>query len=160
MISTDYTIQLGKLLAALGGMGGSTVLLIAEAAQSSSIIQYGAMGILGACAIYVVTKLVPMSIESRRLETAAFIETLTSEREKLVSSMEKLDKGHAREIEIINTAAHDERKAWAGLMNESNVLHAKSYGMLRELSVTLRAIKDNTDIEAKIDEIKSERDAK
>lgn len=152
MIAHELT---GKFIVVLGTMSGSSFLLAAEAvsAVNNPAVQYGAIGILGACTIYVVTKLVPMSIKSRREETAAFIETLTSEREKLVASMEKIDRGHVKEIDTINQAAHTERKLWAGLMQESNILHTKSYGMLKELSITLRAIKDNTDIESKLVEI-------
>lgn len=168
MIAHEIT---GKFVGVIGTMAASSFFIAVETVNGIGhpAIQYGAIGVLGVCAIYVTTKLVPMSIKSRQEETAAFIETLTTEREKLVSSMERIATTNSesnstarRETEellkVINRSHREERKTWSELMGESNVLHTKSYTLLQDLSVTLHAIKDASDIEARLKE--HERHAK
>lgn len=108
---------------ALTGVSVGTIIAAGQAAVgvegANYIQQYGALGILGLLAIYVVTKLVPKAIENRRNESQAFLLTLTTEREKLVESMEKMTTTHTDLIREINTSTKEEHRAWARVLEEN-----------------------------------------
>jgi FlaA1/EpsC-like NDP-sugar epimerase len=144
-----------KLFCAAGGLGSGAAILAQEVIGDVPVLQYGAIGVLGVCAIYVTTKLVPMAIQGRQKETTAFITTLTEEREKLVASMEKLTNTHVKEMAMaraeteallrdLNIATLTERKVWAAMMKESNQIHSQNTVLLTEVSTTLKDIKNNT----------------
>lgn len=144
-----------KIFCAAGGLGSGVAMLAQEMMGDTPVLQYGAIGVLGVCAIYVTTKLVPMAIEGRQKETEAFISTLTNEREKLVASMTKLTDTHVSEMAAaraeteallrdLNIASLTERKVWASMMKESNTIHSQNTVLLTEVSTTLKDIKQNT----------------
>jgi len=144
-----------KIFCAAGGLGSGIAMLAQEMMGDTPVLQYGAIGVLGVCAIYVTTKLVPMAIEGRQKETEAFITTLTSEREKLVASMTKLTDTHVSEMATaraeteallrdLNITSLTERKVWAEMMKESNQIHSQNTVLLTKVSETLSDIKQNT----------------
>jgi hypothetical protein len=152
----EYTFAL-KLFATAGGLGSGVAILAQEVIGGSPALQYGAIGVLGICAIYVTTKLVPMAIEGRRKETEAFITTLTDEREKLVLSMEKLTDTHVNEIAThrsetekllrdLNDSTLTERKTWAMIIRDTNEIHRENTKLLTEVSSTLKNIQTNTHV--------------
>ncbi len=114
-----------KVFMMLMGISAGSIIAAGQAAVNvgdegaNYIQQYGALGILGLLAVYVVTKLVPQAIESRRKESQAFLLTLTSEREKLVESMEKMTESHSDVIREINTTSKEEHRAWARVLEEN-----------------------------------------
>jgi len=151
---SEYATSL-KLFCAAGGLGSGVAILAQEIIGDTPVLQYGAIGVLGVCAIYVTTKLVPMAIEGRAKETEAFITTLTTEREKLVASMTKLTDTHVSEMATaraeteallrdLNCATLTERKVWAEMMKDSNTIHRENTVLLTEVSTTLKDIKQNT----------------
>ena len=123
------------------GLGAGTLAAATIPEGTSSFIQYGALGLLGACVMYVITRLVPQAMDSRRKETEAFLTTLTSEREKIIASMEKLTKSHEDElvaarretdqmIRHLNQTTGEERKIWAELMTEVKVFMSRNTEIL------------------------------
>ena len=147
-----------KFIAAFSAMGTGT--LVAQAPATHGFVEYGAIGVLGACAIYVITKLVPLAIHSREKEVDAFLHTLTQEREKAFTAMDakcalcrtEFLASHAESEKLIrelNEKAENERKVWAEVMKEANVIHARNYGILQEVVETLKTIRvDTTSIDS------------
>lgn len=149
----DYTSNLMFKVVFVITTFSSSFALLAQTASQHFAIQYGAIGVLGVCAIYVTTKLVPSAIKSRQKETEAFISTLTTEREKLVSSMERMEESHNKEvterrkgteslIKELNVAQLAERSEWLKVIKVSNVVQDRNVIALKEIAVHLDDLKE------------------
>ena len=83
----------------VGGVG-SLFILAQVPSTSPAYLQYGAMGILAACGWYLVARIIPSAMHARQEETTSALVALTTEREKLVASMEKMAIMHSAEVKI------------------------------------------------------------
>ena len=117
--------------------------------DTTHYVQYGALGILALCAIWLMTRIIPDAMRQRQKETHDMMQTLITEREKLVASMEKLVEVHSNEVKEgrnkqeqlirdLTNRAEQERKEWAVMARESIQLNTKVEMVLSEMVVALR----------------------
>ena len=141
-----------KLVLGVSGAAGSVLMLGTGGPVSDpshSYVQYGAMGILALCAIWLVTKIIPDAMKQRQVEIKEMLSTLITEREKLVSSMENLVNTHSSElrearheaeklVRDLTLNSEQERKEWATLTRESIEVQARTQVALTEITSVLR----------------------
>lgn len=152
MTPIEYKIMIKLVLGMSGAAGGLLMLGTAPvdpAHIGTPYVQYGAMGILALCAVWLVTKIIPDAMKQRQAEVHDMMGALITEREKLVASMEKLVDVHTAElkearekqdklIRDLATSTEAERKEWSALTRDSIEIQTKVQLALTEMTVALR----------------------
>ena len=140
-----------KSILAAGGMG--TGLIIASTPDHDAFVQYGALGIIGACCVYVIVKIVPFVINTRKKELGEFLVLLTNERDKSTALIDKLATAFNKElaqnrsegeklIRDLNDGILKERITWAQLISVSHTTCDKHVQLLDEIARSLKELKN------------------
>lgn len=152
---TDSIMMLKMTLTTVAGSASLFLAKVGAMVDTpvGSVLQFGALGILALCAVYLVAKIIPESMAQRRNEAKEMLDALVGEREKLVQSMDALVDRHSKELveakaksEQLIKEFHDEaiveRREWAIITRDSIRVQTEVHGTLLKLSEALSKLED------------------
>lgn len=119
-------------------MDGSLAVLAASSEFSEPILQFGAIGVLGVSAWYLLSRIVPNAMQQRQQESADFIRAMREMSSEHANEIKDARRDTEASINKFYTDAKEEREIWRSQIHQLNETMKETNSAIGRLAEAFR----------------------